>query len=129
MSLMLFSTAVFQLFMLKLLICSSQWSFFTYVTGIRPKFYKVSLIVGIHILLSMLLAPYIGEVTVGLLVYLVVISINMPRRPFMEFHGKNLVSLFLGSFLYLSQPEFYLGNAYPHCGHLIGALPEGVLSD
>ncbi len=84
MSLILFSTAVFQLFMLKLLICSSQWSFFTYVTGIRPKFYKVSLIVGIHILLSMLLAPYIGEVTVGLLVYLVVISINMPRRPFME---------------------------------------------
>lgn len=84
MSLTLFSVAIFQQFMIKLLICSSEWSFFTYMTGIRPKFYKVSLLIGCHILLSMLFAPFIGEVTVGMLVYLAVISVKMTKTPFIE---------------------------------------------
>lgn len=80
----LFTADIFQQLMFKLILCSSEWSLFTYVTGIRPRFYKVVFLIGMHIALSFFLAPYLGEVTVGALLYLAIISYKMADKPFIE---------------------------------------------
>lgn len=84
MSLALLSVATIQQFMLKLILCAAEWSLFTYVTGIRPRFYKVGFLIGLHMVLSFFLTPYIGEVTVGLLLYFAIISYKMPKSRLVE---------------------------------------------